>query len=50
MGALFLEKHPTAPPWTVNDSIKAAGTMGTIVLHSASVMNGTPNRLLYTKW
>jgi hypothetical protein len=50
VGAQYLQIVPFATPWAVHDALKNAATTGTIVLHAASVNNGTPNRFLFTSY
>jgi subtilisin family serine protease len=48
VAAQYLQTHPTTDPTVVVSVLKSVGTPGTITLHSASVMNGTPNLFLRT--
>ncbi|HYH82304.1 MAG TPA: S8 family peptidase [Longimicrobium sp.] len=50
VAAQYLSINPLASPATVQNTIKAAGTVGVITLHSLSSLNGTPNRLLFTNY
>jgi subtilisin family serine protease len=46
--ALFLEAHPEARPTDANNVIIASATTGRLTMRPASIVGGTPNRLLHT--
>jgi len=50
VAAQYLRTNPTATPGGVWKAILLISTPGVLTLHSASVANGTPNRLLYTNY
>ena len=47
VAALYLQAHPHAAPKEVSDAITGAATQG--VIDSSGLMQGTANRLLYSR-
>jgi aqualysin 1 len=50
VAAQYLRTNPTATPGGVWKAIWIISTTGALPMHSASVSNGTPNRLLFTNF
>jgi subtilisin family serine protease len=50
VAAQYLRTNPTATPGAVWKAIWLVSTTGALTLHSASVLHGTPNRLLFTNF
>jgi subtilisin family serine protease len=50
VAAQYLQTHPTASPGTVWKAIWTISVSGTISRHRLSIVNGTPNRFLFTNW
>ncbi len=50
VAALYLQGSSNAAPWLVTAALKSVATPNTIVLHSASAANGTPNLFLFTSY
>ena len=50
VAAQWLETHPLDSPFTVTSAILGISVTGTITLHGASALNGTPNRFPRTAY